>query len=594
MDFMNYMVKIIDVIYAWKISFINKNHYIVAFPPTTLTNLLFPIFFDTFWKLKIMHFKTVILFLFLLNTTITEGQHKLTLEPLSSEINSSLYDEIAPIVSHDGQTIYFTRVGHPNFDKTLEVNGKDMSLTLSPSQYDVYLANIYSRISGTRIRNAGKSAYNQDVWIAQFKDNEFQTLHHPGPPLNNALPNSICALTPDDDAFLVLNQFLPGGGMNEGFSIIQKNGTDWSFPKPVQIENYYTTGKDVNVTMSPDGEVLIMSLKRAGGYGQNDLYVSFKNEVGGWTEPMNLGKNINSKLSEDTPTISEDKKTIYFSSNRTNTMGGRDIFRSRRNSDNWTDWAIPRRFIAPINSNQDDSQPCFNDRTGYLYFTSNRAGSADIYRVRVANPKRDEVLIKGKIINASTNEPMAGKVLYGPNDLGHFLRYFKSKDGAFEFRIPKGQTFKVCAEQADFLSPQQTIITKKGKYYPTQEITLLMTPIQADMEIQIAPIYFKQSESSILTKSYAALDNLLKILQDNESMHIQIDGHTEKKGDAQFLLDLSEARAFAIKRYLMDKGIDSERLATKGYGGTRPVKISKREDLRQKNRRVEIRITRVE
>ena len=522
------------------------------------------------------------------------GQYKLTLETLSSEINSSLYDEIAPIVSHDGQTIYFTRVGHPDFDKTLEVNGKNMSLTLSPSQYDVYLAKIYSKISGNRIRNAGKSAYNQDVWIAQFEGNEFQSLTHPGPPLNNALPNSICALTPDNDAFLVLNQFMPGGGMDEGFSIIQKKGSNWSFPKPVTIENYYTTGKDVNVTMSPDGEVLIMSLQRTDGYGQNDLYVSFKNAVGGWTEPMNLGKNLNSKLSEDTPTISADKKTIYFSSNRTNTMGGRDIFRSRRNSDNWTDWTVPRRFIAPINSNQDDSQPFFNDRTGYLYFTSNRAGSADIYRVKVATPKRDEVLVKGKIINALTNEPMAGKVLYGPDNLGHFLRYFKSKNGQFEFRIPKGQTFKVSAEQPHFLSPYQTIITKKEKYYATQEITLLMTPIQKNMEIKIAPIYFKQSESTILSNSFAALDNLLKTLQDNPAIHIQINGHTENKGDPQFLLDLSESRAFAIKRYLMDKGIDSARLVTKGYGGTRPVRISKREDLRQQNRRVEVRIMKVE
>lgn len=533
------------------------------------------------------------LFLFLLFTSLIKGQYKLILEPLSAEINSSLYDEIAPIVSHDGQTIYFTRVGYPDFDKTLEINGKDMSLTLSPSQYDVYLANIYSRISGSKIRNAGKSAYNQDVWIAEFKGNEFQSLRHPGPPLNNALPNSICALTPEDNSFLVLNQFLPGGGMDEGFSIIQKNGNNWSFPKPVDIENYYTKGKDVNVTMSPDGEVLIMSLTRAEGHGQNDLYVSFKNTVGGWTEPMNLGKNINSKLSEDTPTISEDKKTIYFSSNRTNTMGGRDIFRSRRNSDSWTDWTVPRRFIAPINSNQDDSQPFFNDRTGYLYFTSNRAGSADIYRVRVANPKKDEVLVKGKIIDSGTNKPMPAKVLYGPENLSHYLRYFKSKDGQFEFRIPKGETFKVIGEKKDFLCTQKTIIIKKGKYYPTQEIELLMTPIQENMEIKIDPIYFKQSESTILTNSYSALDNLLKILQENEGIHIQIDGHTENKGDAQFLLDLSEARAFAIKRYLMDKGIDSQRLATKGYGGTRPVKISKREAMRQKNRRVEIRISKV-
>lgn len=541
-----------------------------------------------------MYVRTFTLYLLLCIPLLLAGQYKLTLETLPEVINSPLYDEIAPVVSHDGQTIYFTRVGHPDFDKTLEVEGKNMELTLSPQQYDRYLANIYSRIAGHQIRNATRSAYNQDVWIAQFKANEFQSLSHPGPPLNNALPNSICALTPENEAFLVLNQFLPGGGMREGFSIIQKKGIDWTFPQPVSIENYYTTGKDVNVTMSPDGEVLIMSLKRADGYGKNDLYVSFKNSVGGWTEPMNLGKNINSTLSEDTPTISADKKTIYFSSNRTNTMGGRDIFRSRRGSDNWTDWSIPRRFIAPINSNRDDSQPFFNDRTGYLYFTSNRAGSADIYRVKVANPKRDEVLVKGKIINSLTNQPMAAKVLYGPNNLGHFLRYYKSKDGQFEFRIPTGQTFKVTADEANFLSPQKVIATQKGKYYPTQEITLMLTPIQKNIAIKINPIYFEQSEATILEKSYPALDELLHILTKKKQLQIQIEGHTENIGKPKELQDLSEARAFAIKRYLMDKGIDSTRMMTKGFGGTRPVKVGKREEFQRQNRRVEVRIVGVE
>lgn len=540
-----------------------------------------------------MPIRTIFLLFFITNTILLYSQYKLTLEKLSEEINSAQYDEIAPIVSHDGQTMYFTRVGHPDFDKTLEVEGKNLFLTLSSAQYDNYLAKVFTQIAGSRIRNATASSYNQDVWIATFSKNEFRSLVHPGPPLNNALPNSICALTPDDNAFLVLNQFLPGGGMDQGFSIIEQIGETWQFPEPVAIENYYTTGKNVNVTMSPDGEVLIMSLKRADSYGQNDLYVSFRNQVGGWTEPMNLGPRINSNLSEDTPTISEDKKTIYFSSNRTNTMGGRDIFRSRRNSDSWTDWSIPRRFVAPINSNKDDSQPFFNDRTGYLYFTSNRAGSADIYRVQVASPKRDEVLVRGKIINALTNQPIAAKLLYGPTDVDYFLRFYKSKDGEFEFRMPKGKNYKVSAEKADFLSPYKIVETKKGTYYPTQEITLLMTPIKENIQIKLDPIYFKQSESTILEPSYPALNYLLTTLKENPKIYIQIEGHTDNRGKPKDLLNLSESRAFAVKRYLMDRGIDSARIDTKGFGGTRPASANTA-GKRAKNRRVEIRITKID
>ncbi len=540
-----------------------------------------------------MCIRTSILLFFWCQTVMVFGQYKLILEKLPAEINSATYDEIAPIVSYDGQTIYFTRVGHPDFDKTLEVEGKNLFLSLSAKQYDNYLAKIYSRISGQVVRNATSSAYNQDVWIASFKNNEFQSLTHPGPPLNNALPNSICALTPDDNSFLVINQFLPGGGMDEGFSIIKKQGNEWMFPEPLQIENYYTKGSNVNITMSPDGEVLIISLEREKGYGRNDLYVSFKNGVGGWTEPMNLGTNINSKFSEDTPTISEDKKTIYFSSNRTNAMGGRDIYRSRRNSDNWTDWTVPRRFIAPINSNRDDSQPFFNDRTGYLYFTSNRAGSSDIYRVKVATPKKEEVIVKGKIINAHTKQAIAAKMFYGPTELGHYLRFFNSKDGSFEFRMAQGETYKITAELKDFIASKKLLSVKKGKYQPTQHIVIEMTPISENVEIKLDPIYFRQTESVLLETSYPSLDYLTNLLKENKKIHIKIEGHTENIGEAKDLFALSEARAFAIKRYLMDKGIDSARLATKGFGGTRPAKQTINALAQEKNRRVEIHITKV-
>lgn len=540
-----------------------------------------------------MLFRSNILLFFFFFTSSVFGQ-KLVLEKLPAFINSAKYDEIAPILSPDGQTMYFTRVGSPDFDKTLEVEGKDMQLSLSQSQYNSFLANIYSRIAGYPIRNAITSSYNQDVWIAQFEKNDLVNCVHPSAPLNNALPNSICALTPKNNSFIVLNQFLPGGGMDEGFSIIEKQGENWQFPTPIKIEDYYTNGSNVNITMSPDGEVLIMSLKRNDSQGGNDLYVSIKNNLGGWTAPMNMGVVLNSRASEDTPTISADKKTIYFSSNRSNTMGGRDIFRSRRNSDDWTDWTVPRRFIAPINSNKDDSQPFFNDATGYLYFSSNREGSADIYRVKVAGAKSPKVLVKGKIVNALTNELMSAKVLYGPNEMGYYQRYFKSKDGYFEIRIPKGQTFKIMGEQKDFLSPIEVIETNQKHYYPTQELTLYLTPIRENIEIKLAPIYFKQSESIILENSYAALDYLVTFLNEKSTISIRVEGHTENIGEPKDLINLSEQRAFAVKRYLLDRGIDSSRVEAIGFGASRPAVKGKKDGKRQLNRRVEVRITKVE
>ena len=202
------------------------------------------IFFRTF---SFMRFLILVLF-FLGGSNLTFGQYKLTLEKLPEQINSSLYNEIGPVLSYDGQTLYFTRVGHPDFDKTLIIEGENQFLKMPEVQYINLLAKIYTQLAGSKIRNPIHSEYNQDVWIGNLENNNFVSLEHPKAPLNNALPNSICALTPDKSSFIVLNQFLPEGGMDQGFSIIRKINDEWEFPQPVTIENYYTLGKAVSYT----------------------------------------------------------------------------------------------------------------------------------------------------------------------------------------------------------------------------------------------------------------------------------------------------------------------------------------------------------
>ena len=117
-----------------------------------------------------MRFNAILFLFFFWNLTLL-AQYKLTLEKLPESINSPLYDEIGPILSYDGQTMYFTKVGNPEFDKTLEIDGKNLYLSLSQVQYDNFLAKIYTQIAGFKIRNAIRSDYNQDVWIAQFDKN---------------------------------------------------------------------------------------------------------------------------------------------------------------------------------------------------------------------------------------------------------------------------------------------------------------------------------------------------------------------------------------------------------------------------------------
>ncbi|MCK6695543.1 MAG: hypothetical protein L6Q97_25995, partial [Thermoanaerobaculia bacterium] len=169
------------------------------------------------------------------------------IEKLPEFINSA-YDEITPVPSRDGNTLYFTRVAYPEFNRYLFLDSVDLYKKYPAEKYERLLRNIYSDLSGKPVRDPAASPFNQDVWIAEGDSAEFWLLRHPLEPLNNALPNSIVTITPDPNTFYCLNQFSPKGDMTKGFSLIRRVDSLWTFPVPIEIKEYYTITSDVNLT----------------------------------------------------------------------------------------------------------------------------------------------------------------------------------------------------------------------------------------------------------------------------------------------------------------------------------------------------------
>jgi len=245
---------------------------------------------------------------------LAEAQKKYEVEKLNTGINSNGYDEITPVASLDGNTLYFTRVGYPDYIKSLVEDGVEISVKLGEAEFRSYLANIYTRMGKRKVYDPSRSEFNQDIWIAQSLNGTFDQITHPGPPLNNAMPNSVSSVTPSSNELVVINKFEEDGGMKKGFSIVRDLGNgDWTFPEPIGIENYYNTGSDVNMTMSSDGRTMILSLENYDSRGKNDLYISFKKGESTWSQPKNMGNMINSAARETTPYLSEDNKTLFFS-----------------------------------------------------------------------------------------------------------------------------------------------------------------------------------------------------------------------------------------------------------------------------------------
>ncbi len=529
-------------------------------------------------------------------TNSSFGQDALVVEKLSQKINSDKYDEITPVLNHEGSVMTFTRCGYPSYNRTLIEGNVDLSKTLSRRAYQKRLQNIYSSIAGYNVKNPDKSLFNQDIWIAYANNENFDVVSHPGFPLNNALPNSVCAITPDNRAMVVINQFSPDGGMGKGYSMVYKENNGWSFPYPMFISNYNNEGTDVGLTMSTDGNVIIMTLQKNDGSGNNDLYMSARTGDFSWSEPVNLGPNINSKYRETTPYLTIDKSTLYFSSNRPGGYGGNDIYFSKRINSSWTDWTEPQPLEAPINSDSDDSQPFFDINSGFLYLSSKRDGTSDIFRVRIEKPLKETVTVKGKVMNPKNEDLIEDvKILRAYSDSENYEEILVSRDGFYSMELSKGNTYDIKAVKDGHISQKVSISFKKDYVYlKDYSIDLSLEPMEKGTKINLKPIYFKQSKPIIKSESFGALDELAQFLNKNGNMYITIEGHTDNQGKEEDLMELSQKRAEAIKDYLVyKKRIKPVRLTTVGYGAEQPVNDNSNEELRATNRRVEVYIDEV-
>ncbi len=539
----------------------------------------------------------MIRFLYLLLAVLSiyspiNGQRNIKVERLGTGINTD-FDEVAPVVSIDGQKLFFTRLGYYDFERTLIEEEGDLATIKSAREYERYLSQIYSTIAGKHVSNPFASAYNQDIWIAESDDKiNFDRVTHPGYPLNNALPNSIGSLTPSGNEVILINQFVEEGGMKKGFSLSRQdeNGT-WSFPQDVVVNNYHNSGPDVSMCMSADGSVMILSLEKRDGYGRSDLYLCLRMDNDTWTTPINLGRMVNSSARETTPFLSEDKRMLFFSSSRS---GNNDIFMSRRRGDDWFDWTKPSRYKSPINSKSDDSQPYFNAETGFLYFTSKRSGSSDIYRAKIAGPNPYFVTLKGKIRNSKTGEPVSGTVrsnFQGTN----YDNLYVSSNGDYKLKIPKGINLFISSEKTGFTGRTEEVsFPANYVFFKEFEMDLFVDPMEVGSEVAIDPIFFKQSKAVVRDESYAAMDKLGEFLNEYPDVRIVIKGHTDNQGPAESLQKLSKERAVAIKNYLiLRKNIHPIRIKTVGMGPAQPIADNSTEEGRVKNRRVEVSITEV-
>jgi len=554
---------------------------------------------------------------------VNEVQEMQDVEKLGPAINTEEFDEASPVMSLDGHSLYFTRTGSPDFIRTLIYNGEDISITLRESEYRKTLSEIYTQLAGRPVRDPYLSAYNQDVYIGMVTDGTIDSVIHPGPPLNNALPNGVMSASADTNTLITNNQFYESGSMYEGFSTVQIDTLgNFSFPKPLFIYDFYNLSDNVNLAMNRHGQIMIISLEQDDGFGESDLYISFIIKDDLWSAPVNIGDELNTPFKESTPFITQDGRSLYFSSDRPGTAGGMDIWVSHRLDYTWKHWSKPERLLEPVNSEFDDAQACIDNQGGYIYFASRREGSSDIFRMPLRpKPKLSKpIVINGRIVDGDTGKAIRAELYYGPESSENFLEYFHTYTGLFKAELHDYEVYKFFARKVGYqpanlkydarladmqdLSEHYMVLKlykkqvtdpptekKEHKIDSTLSLGQRISALPVGEKMSFHNMYFEKAKAVVLEKSYPALDDLVKALMDHSSLKIQIEGHTDNVGNSKDLLELSWQRAEAIKLYLVENGIEENRISTIGFGSQKPISDNFSEENRSKNRRVEVRLT---
>lgn len=492
----------------------------------------------------------------------------IVIEQLDKNVNSE-YSELNPLLSPDGKTLYFSRSNHPE--------------------------------------NKGGVNDKEDIWYSQLDSAGHWQLAKNMEQFNNEYPNfvnTISNVTPDGKSAIIVlgNKYLDNGKMQAGVSISSNVGGNWTKPVALNIKNDYNFNEKANYFLTNNRQTLLMSVEREDSQGSRDLYVSFLQPDSSWSEPLNLGDVINTAGEETAPFLASDDKTLYFSSNGFSGYGGSDIYVSKRLDDTWTSWTEPENLGPEINSRLEDLFFNIPASSEYAYYSRGVSeNNTDIFRVKLPIVKNPEpwVTVRGKVVDGVTGKPMAAKIVYErlPDGKSMGIAQTNPETGEYEVRLPAGHLYGVRAEAKDKISEGQNLdlrnitseTTIDHKDFNLEPIKV--SPIQENIVVSLNNIFFDFDKETLKAESFPELKRIATMMNEKTTMQIEIAGHTDATGPEQYNLGLSERRAKAVMTYLVDKeGVDKNRVTIVFFGETKPIESNETKDGRKKNRRVEFKI----
>ncbi|MDZ4665137.1 MAG: OmpA family protein [Bacteroidota bacterium] len=481
----------------------------------------------------------------------------------------------------------------------------------------IFTARRDNSTGGKRDADAG---YYEDLYISTKTNGKWQPSKLLSKNVNSEFHDASAGLSPDGSKLFVYRHSGKDGGDLYESTLF---GIDWEPPVHMN-KNINTKYHESSVSLSFDGKRIYFVSDKSSGFGDRDIYYSDMDIKGEWGLSKNLGPDINTKYGEEGVFMHPDGKTMYFSSQGHNTLGGYDIFMSTLENGKWSK---PVNLGYPINGPDDDVFFVVSGSGNRGYFSSAKQGGygdKDIYKITFLGAEKEPLLstedqllamvanpisnlkteaaveiktakltiLKGIITDAKTNAVLEAMIDLIDNDKNEVLATFKSNSatGKYLVTLPSGKNYGIAVKREGYLFHSENFNLPDNADYQEFTKDVALKKIEVGSTIVLRNIFFDFDKATIRPESANELDRLIKLLNDNPTVKIELGSHTDSKGSDDYNLKLSDSRSRSVVDYLIAKGISSGRLVAKGYGETKPIDTNDMDAGRQNNRRTEFKI----
>ena len=438
------------------------------------------------------------------------------------------------------------------------------------------------------ITEGPERSYNEDLFFTRYAEDMWMEAE-PFNTINTKYNEGSACLSHDGKKLYFARCNSPDSHGNcDIFEAELKADSTWGNVKNLGV-NINSVAWDSHPSLSHSGDTLFFASDRLGGFGMSDIYYSTKDKSGKWAKAQNIGPVINTRGHEVSPFFHHKFNVLYFSSNgQPLNFGDFDIYKVYRQG---ATWAEPKNIGPLVNGSGSEYYFTIDSESHQLYYARSAEAeitNLDLHSFPVPMEAQPEAIakLKGTLINSQTKKPFRGIVSVIDLDKGvEVAPKYLREDGSFDFSLINKRNYLLIIQGDDFFRIEEIFYMEGNK-----ELNLETDPIESKMAFK--SLEFENGKADILPAMHPDLNKLANFLIDHPKLKLNISGHTDSQGKEEANLRLSQARADAIKAYLIyEFKIAASRIEAHGYGSAKPIVKEETDDDRKLNRRVEFDIS---